>query len=50
MTVGLPLPIHRRRAGRSKMIQGTINGYGERCGNADLISLIANLQLKLGKN
>ncbi|MGA9110104.1 MAG: citramalate synthase [Smithella sp.] len=33
-----------------KMIQGTINGYGERCGNADLISLIANLQLKLGKN
>ncbi|MFZ1037428.1 MAG: citramalate synthase, partial [Smithella sp.] len=33
-----------------KMIQGTINGYGERCGNADLISLIANIQLKLGKN
>ena len=33
-----------------KMIQGTINGYGERCGNADLTSLIANLQLKLGKN
>ncbi|MCX5850269.1 MAG: citramalate synthase [Deltaproteobacteria bacterium] len=33
-----------------KMIQGTINGYGERCGNADLITLIANLQLKLGKN
>jgi 2-isopropylmalate synthase len=33
-----------------KMIQGTINGYGERCGNADLISLVANLQLKLGKN
>lgn len=33
-----------------KMIQGTINGYGERCGNADLISLVANLQLKMGKN
>ncbi|MGA2782438.1 MAG: citramalate synthase [Smithella sp.] len=32
------------------MVQGTVNGYGERCGNADLISLIANLQLKLGKN
>jgi 2-isopropylmalate synthase len=32
------------------MVQGTINGYGERCGNADLIPLIANLQLKLGKN
>lgn len=29
-------------------IQGTINGYGERCGNADLISVIANLQLKMG--
>lgn len=28
--------------------QGTINGYGERCGNMDLIPLIANLQLKLG--
>ncbi|MGA2526496.1 MAG: citramalate synthase [Smithellaceae bacterium] len=33
-----------------KMVQGTINGYGERCGNADLISIIANLQLKMGKN
>ena len=32
------------------MIQGTINGYGERCGNADLIVLIANLQLKMEKN
>ncbi len=30
--------------------QGTINGYGERCGNMDLIPLIANLQLKLGYN
>ena len=29
-------------------IQGTINGIGERCGNADLISIIANLNLKLG--
>ena len=27
-------------------VQGTINGYGERCGNANLISLIANLKLK----
>jgi 2-isopropylmalate synthase len=33
-----------------KMVQGTINGFGERCGNADLIALIANLQLKMGKN
>jgi 2-isopropylmalate synthase len=33
----------------AKMVHGTINGYGERCGNADLISVIANLQLKIGK-
>ena len=32
------------------MVQGTINGYGERCGNADLCTLIPNLQLKLGYN
>lgn len=31
-----------------KMVQGTINGYGERCGNVDLILVIANLQVKLG--
>lgn len=30
------------------MVQGTINGYGERCGNADLIPIIANLKLKMG--
>ena len=29
-------------------VHGTINGYGERCGNANLISIIANLKLKLG--
>lgn len=29
-------------------VQGTINGYGERCGNADLIATILNLQLKMG--
>ncbi len=28
-------------------VQGTINGYGERCGNADLVSIIANLKLKM---
>ena len=27
-------------------VQGTINGLGERCGNADLISVVANLALK----
>ena len=29
-------------------VQGTMNGYGERCGNADLCSVIPNLQLKMG--
>ncbi len=29
-------------------VQGTINGYGERCGNSNLCSIIANLELKLG--
>jgi 2-isopropylmalate synthase len=29
-------------------VQGTINGYGERCGNANLCSVIPNIELKLG--
>ena len=29
-------------------VQGTINGFGERCGNANLCTLIPNLQLKMG--
>ncbi|HLN04598.1 MAG TPA: citramalate synthase [Bryobacteraceae bacterium] len=29
-------------------VQGCMNGYGERCGNANLCSIIANLELKLG--
>ncbi len=29
-------------------VQGTLNGYGERCGNANLVTVIPNLQLKLG--
>ena len=29
-------------------VQGTINGYGERCGNANLCSIIPILELKLG--
>jgi 2-isopropylmalate synthase len=29
-------------------VQGTINSYGERCGNSNLLSIIANLNLKLG--
>lgn len=30
-------------------VQGTINGYGERCGNLDLVSFAATVQLKLGR-
>jgi 2-isopropylmalate synthase len=30
-------------------VQGTANGYGERCGNADLFSVIAGLELKMGR-
>lgn len=29
-------------------VQGTINGVGERCGNANLVSIMANLELKMG--
>ncbi len=29
-------------------VQGCINGYGERCGNANIVSIIGNLELKLG--
>ncbi|HEY8200089.1 MAG TPA: citramalate synthase, partial [Actinomycetota bacterium] len=35
------------RAGAGQ-IQGCVNGYGERCGNADLLSVAANLELKMG--
>jgi len=31
-------------------VQGTFGGFGERCGNANLVTIIANLQLKLGIN
>lgn len=32
----------------ARHVQGTVNGYGERCGNANLISLIPDLTLKMG--
>ncbi len=32
----------------ARHVQGTINGYGERCGNANLVSIIPALQLKMG--
>ena len=35
-------------AAGARQVQGTINGIGERCGNADLVSIIANLSLKCG--
>lgn len=34
--------------GGCRMVQGTVNGYGERCGNANLCAVVPNLQLKLG--
>jgi len=29
-------------------VQGCVNGYGERCGNADILTVLANLKLKMG--
>lgn len=59
--VGVPLGIHAHNDGELAVantlaavqagaiqVQGTINGYGERCGNANLCSIIPSLQLKLG--
>jgi 2-isopropylmalate synthase len=31
-------------------VQGTLNGYGERTGNADILTVVANLELKLGRS
>jgi 2-isopropylmalate synthase len=60
--IGLPLGIHcHNDAGMAvaasilavqagcAQVQGTINGFGERAGNADLCSIIPNLELKLGR-
>jgi 2-isopropylmalate synthase len=35
-------------AAGARMVQGTINGLGERCGNANLVALLPSLMLKLG--
>jgi 2-isopropylmalate synthase len=32
----------------ASLVQGTVNGYGERCGNANLVSILPALQLKMG--
>jgi 2-isopropylmalate synthase len=60
-SIDTPLGIHTHNDGElavansiaavrcgARLVQGTINGYGERCGNANLCSVIPNLQLKLG--
>jgi 2-isopropylmalate synthase len=60
-TVRTPFGIHTHNDGElavanalaaveagAEQVQGTINGYGERTGNANLCSIIPNLQLKLG--
>ena len=45
--VGVANALEAVRAGCTQ-VQGTINGYGERVGNCDLIPVIANLRLKMG--
>lgn len=45
--VGVANSLAAVRAGAAQ-IQGCVNGYGERCGNADLLAVAANLQLKMG--
>jgi 2-isopropylmalate synthase len=60
--VGKPLGIHAHNDGGLAVanslaavaagavhVQGTINGFGERCGNADLCSIIPNLMVKMGR-
>ena len=60
-STGLPLGIHTHNDSEmavattiaavengATQVQGTMNGYGERCGNANLCSVIPNLELKMG--
>ncbi len=59
--IGHPLGIHTHNDGECAVanslaavregalqVQGTVNGYGERCGNANLCAIIPDLELKLG--
>ena len=46
-SAGSPTRSPRVEAG-ARLVQGTINGYGERTGNANLVSILPALQLKLG--
>jgi 2-isopropylmalate synthase len=34
----------------ANLVQGTMNGYGERCGNANLITILPTLELKMGRS
>jgi 2-isopropylmalate synthase len=45
---GVATSLEAVRAGAT-LVQGTLNGYGERCGNANLVSILPALQLKLGR-
>ena len=45
--VGVANSLYAIRGG-AEHVQGTINGYGERCGNANLCSIIPNIKIKLG--
>jgi len=45
--VGVANSLEAVRAGAT-LVQGTINGYGERCGNANLCSILPSLALKMG--
>tara|TARA_Y100000590_G_scaffold141998_1_gene162896 strand:- start:14697 stop:16313 length:1617 start_codon:yes stop_codon:yes gene_type:complete len=60
-TISTPLGIHVHNDGELAVansitavekgveyVQGTVNGYGERCGNANLCSIIPTLQIKMG--
>ncbi len=44
---GVAVALEAVRAGASH-VQGTVNGYGERCGNANLCSILPSLRLKMG--
>lgn len=46
--LGVAVSLAAVGAGAS-MVQGTINGYGERCGNANLCAIIPNLMLKMDR-
>ena len=45
--MGVACSIMAVQAG-ARQVQGTINGYGERCGNANICTIIPNLQVKMG--